>query len=80
MQPKKANKNGVQYAHPPHVQERVETLKTFRRWITHEILPSIRENGIYMTFAAHQRIRAEVAENLAEFERKKRAESVVVDV
>lgn len=33
----------------PHVQERIQRLRTFRRWVTHEVLPSIRKHGAYVT-------------------------------
>ena len=30
-------------------RERMEMVRRFRRWITHEVIPSVRRNGIYMT-------------------------------
>lgn len=30
-------------------EERVRALKRFKRWVTHEVLPSIRKHGAYMT-------------------------------
>lgn len=31
------------------VQKRVEQIKLFKRWITHEVIPAIRKHGAYMT-------------------------------
>lgn len=30
------------------INERIEKLKSFKRWITHEVIPSIRKHGAYM--------------------------------
>lgn len=49
MQPQKSNKNGVSDAYPIEVKERIEKLKKFKRWVTSEVLPSIRKHGVYMT-------------------------------
>jgi len=49
MQPQKANSDGAQYAYPIEVEQRIAKLKDFRRWITHEVIPSIRQHGAYMT-------------------------------
>lgn len=44
MQPqKKATMTDEEY------EERVSKLKQFKRWITHEVIPSIRKHGAYMT-------------------------------
>lgn len=48
MQPQKANNNGVSDAYPIEVQERIEKLHKFKRWVTSEILPSIRKTGGYV--------------------------------
>lgn len=56
MQPQKANNGGeVQNAYPTEIQERIEKLKKFKRWVTHEVLPSIRKHGAYMTDEALHR-------------------------
>jgi anti-repressor protein len=34
-----------------HIAERQEKLKNFKRWVTHEVLPSIRKHGSYSTKA-----------------------------
>ena len=47
MQPQKANKDGEQYAYPIETQRRIEKIKRFKRWVTHEVLPSIRKHGMY---------------------------------
>ncbi len=31
------------------IAKRIEQLKAFKRWITHEVIPSIRKHGAYMT-------------------------------
>ena len=49
MQPQKANNDGVQDAYPIEVQERINKLRRFKRWVTSEVLPSIRKHGTYMT-------------------------------
>ena len=49
MQPQKANHAGVQDAYPKEIRLRIEQLQRFRRWVTHEVLPSIRKHGAFMT-------------------------------
>ncbi|MEY8389471.1 phage antirepressor KilAC domain-containing protein [Oscillospiraceae bacterium 38-13] len=49
MQPQKANNGGVSDAYPIEIQERIDRLRKFKRWITHEVIPSIRKHGAYMT-------------------------------
>ena len=44
MQPEKARGVTEEY-----VQQRQEQLKSFRKWVTSEVLPSIRKHGAYMT-------------------------------
>lgn len=49
MQPQKTNNNGVvSDAYPIEVKERIEKLHRFKRWVTHEVLPSIRKTGGYI--------------------------------
>lgn len=43
MQPQKGNVPEEQY------QKRVEQIRRFKRWVTHEVLPSIRRHGMYAT-------------------------------
>jgi anti-repressor protein len=43
MQPQQANLPKEQY------EKRISQIKYFKRWITHEVLPSIRKHGAYMT-------------------------------
>lgn len=45
MQPQKAN-NGGSDAYP--IEARMEKIRRFKRWITSEVLPSIRQNGGYI--------------------------------
>ena len=33
----------------PQVKERVEKIRKFKRWVTHEVLPSIRKTGAYLS-------------------------------
>ena len=47
MQPQKANKDGGHHAYPIEIQQRIEKIKRFKRWITHDVLPSIRKHGLY---------------------------------
>lgn len=49
MQPQKANNGGVSDAYPIEIQERIDKLRKFKRWVTSEVLPSIRRHGAYMT-------------------------------
>lgn len=49
MQPQKSNNDGVSDAYPIEVQSRIERLHKFKRWVTSEVLPSIRKHGIYAT-------------------------------
>jgi len=44
MQPTKARGVTDEY-----IENREKELKAFRRWVTHEVLPSIRKHGAYMT-------------------------------
>lgn len=48
MQPQKANHDGVSDAYPIEIQERIDKLKAFKRWITHEVIPTIRKTGGYV--------------------------------
>ena len=47
MQPERTNHSGEPYAYPIEVQERIEKLHKFKRWVTHDVLPSIRKYGVY---------------------------------
>lgn len=47
MQPKRANNDGVTDAYPIEVQERIDKVKRFKRWVTSEVLPSIARHGMY---------------------------------
>ena len=49
MQPQKANHDGVQDAYPLEIQQRIDKLHKFKFWVTHEVLPSIRKHGAYVT-------------------------------
>ena len=44
MQPQKARGVSEEYIH-----ERQKKLRLFKRWVTHEVLPSIRKTGAYVT-------------------------------
>ena len=45
MQPTKARGVDVGY-----VSEREQKLKTFKRWVTHDVIPSIRKHGAYIKY------------------------------
>lgn len=49
MQPQKANNDGLSDAYPIEVRQRIEKLHKFKRWVTSEVLPSIRKHGMYAT-------------------------------
>ena len=59
MQPQKANHAGVQDAYPKEIRIRMEQLQRFRRWVTHEVLPSIRKHGAFMTQVTIDRVLAD---------------------
>ena len=48
MQPRKARKNGVSNEYPIHINKRIEKLDAFKRWVTHDVLPTIRKTGGYV--------------------------------
>lgn len=56
MQPQKANKGGVSDAYPIEIQERIDKLKKFKRWVTSEVLPSIRKHGAYLGPKAEKKL------------------------
>ena len=47
MTPQKTNRDGVSDAYPIAVHERIDKIRRFKRWVTSEVLPSIRRNGLY---------------------------------
>ena len=47
MQPQKAHNNGVSDEYPIETQQRIRKLHKFKRWVTGEVLPSIRKHGVY---------------------------------
>lgn len=56
MQPAKAHKGGTHMT-PPSVQERIDKLHAFKRWVTHDVLPSIRKYGGYSVKATNAEAR-----------------------
>ena len=54
MQPTKARNISDEY-----IAERQEKLRKFKRWVTHEVLPSIRKTGLYATPEAAKRLLAD---------------------
>jgi prophage antirepressor-like protein len=54
MQPEKARGVSDEY-----IAERQTKLKAFKRWVTHEVLPSIRKHGAYMTAPTIDKILAD---------------------
>ena len=57
MQPQKAHHAGDPNEYPIETQHRIEKLRGFKRWITAEVLPSIRRHGAYLTAEVMTRIR-----------------------
>lgn len=59
------------------LDSRKSEAKQFRKWITSEVLPSIRQNGVYMTHSAIEKVLAspdfiiQLATNLKEEKRKR---------
>lgn len=49
MQPQKAHHDGVSDEYPIEIQERIDKLHRFKRWVTSEVLPAIRKHGAYLT-------------------------------
>ncbi len=49
MQPQKAHHDGVSDEYPIEIQERIDKLHRFKRWVTAEVLPAIRKHGAYLT-------------------------------
>ena len=47
--PQKAHHKGGPYEYPIEIQQRIEKLRRFKRWLTAEVLPSIRKHGAYLT-------------------------------
>lgn len=58
MQPEKARDVSEEY-----IQKRMEQLKAFRRWVTHEVLPALRKHGTYSLATATPRRPPEVSPN-----------------
>ena len=49
FQPEKAREiDGGAQTIPQYIQERLDKIKTFRKWVTSEVLPAIRKNGGYI--------------------------------
>ena len=49
MQPQKAHHEVSPNEYPIRIRQRIEKLRRFKRWITAEVLPSIRKYGAYVT-------------------------------
>lgn len=47
MQPQKAHNYGVSDEYPIEIKERIEKLRRFKRWVTHDVLPTLRKTGSY---------------------------------
>lgn len=49
MQPQKShNKDGASDEYPIETQRRIERIRSFKKWVTSEVLPSIRKHGAYI--------------------------------
>ena len=62
MQPQKANNDGVSDAYPIAVQQRINKLRKFKRWVTAEVLPSLRKHGAYFTAEALHKVMSDPRE------------------
>ena len=49
MQPQKAHNNGIPDQYPIQIRQRIEKIHRFKRFVTSEVLPSIRKHGAYFT-------------------------------
>ena len=49
MQPQKAHHESAPNEYPIEIQRRIEKLHRFKRWVTADVLPSIRKHGAYLT-------------------------------
>lgn len=47
MSPQKTNKDGVSDAYLTSVQERIDKIRRFKKWVTSDVLPAIRKHGVY---------------------------------
>lgn len=52
MQPQKAQNNGIPDEYPIEIQQKIEKIRRFKRFVTSEVLPSIRKHGAYFTSEA----------------------------
>ncbi|MBR6678690.1 MAG: phage antirepressor KilAC domain-containing protein, partial [Phascolarctobacterium sp.] len=70
-----------QDAYPIEVQQRIKKLKAFKRWVTSEVLPSIRKHGAYITQPKIEEILAnpDIIIELATTLKKERAERQKVE-
>lgn len=78
LQPTKARGVSDEY-----IEKRCEELKAFKRWITHEVIPTIRRHGAYATETTIESIIADPESGIkllqalkAEQERRKEAEAI----
>ena len=69
MQPQKAK--GVSQ-NEEKVNMRIEQLKAFRHWVTHDVLPSIRRHGMYVSDSTLERWMLDGYDLLREIEKQKR--------
>ena len=59
----------------PQIKERVEKIRKFKRWVTHEVLPSIRKTGAYLSPGmSNEQVKALVATLEEEVYRRIQAE------
>ena len=69
MQPQKAK--GVSQ-NEERIRVRIEQLKAFRHWVTHDVLPSIRRHGMYVSDNTLERWMSDGYDFLREIEKQKR--------
>lgn len=49
MQPQKAHNGGIPDEYPIEIRRRIEKIRRFKRFVTSEVLPSIRKHGAYFS-------------------------------
>lgn len=64
MQPQKAHNDGLPDEYPIEIRQRIEKIRGFKRFVTSEVLPSIRKHGAYFSSNALYNLMRELAKLL----------------
>lgn len=64
MQPQKAHNDGLPDEYPIEIRQRIEKIRRFKRFVTSEVLPSIRKHGAYFSSNALYNLMRELAKLL----------------